>query len=216
MTIRDDVAASLGAAYTGALHDALRGLDQQGQMLPAGISPLGAADRLHGPAFVIEGRVDRARTDYEVLDQWTSLLAQVPPGSVVVCQPNDATFAHMGELSARTLQLRGVRGYIVDGGCRDCDAVAQLGFPVWARYRTPAAGPWLCEAAAGTVTIGSAEVGNGDYVVADGDGVIVVPSAVAVEVAEAVAAVVDDEARVRDDLMAGDDPSTVFRRHGRF
>ena len=42
--------------------------------------------------------------------------------TVLVCQPNDGVIAHMGELSAETLKLRGVRGYVVDGGCRDVNA----------------------------------------------------------------------------------------------
>ena len=43
----------------------------------------------------------------------------------------------MGELSAETLQRRGVRGYIVDGGCRDIDFILKMGFPVFARFFTP-------------------------------------------------------------------------------
>ena len=45
--------------------------------------------------------------------------------------------AHMGELSAETLQFRGVRGYIVDGGCRDTGFILNMGFPVFCRYLTP-------------------------------------------------------------------------------
>ena len=43
----------------------------------------------------------------------------------------------MGELSAETLDLRGVRGYIVDGGCRDVEFIRRRDFPVWCRYTTP-------------------------------------------------------------------------------
>ena len=51
----------------------------------------------------------------------------------------------MGELSAETLKFRGVRGYVVDGGCRDVDFILKLGFPVCCRYYTPAdiVGRWV-------------------------------------------------------------------------
>ncbi len=56
---------------------------------------------------------------------------------MVVCQPQDDTRALFGGLSAEALKLKGVRGDIVDGGCRDIQAVADPGFPVFARYATP-------------------------------------------------------------------------------
>ena len=59
------------------------------------------------------------------------MLSKAPSGAVVMCQPNDGTIAHMGELSAETLKYRGVKGYIVDGGCRDVDFILKLGFPVF-------------------------------------------------------------------------------------
>ena len=43
----------------------------------------------------------------------------------------------MGELSAETLQLRGIRGYIVDGGSRDMDFILKIDFPVWSKFYTP-------------------------------------------------------------------------------
>ena len=57
---------------------------------------------------------------------WTGLLSKAPSGSVLVCQPNDDTLAHMGELSAETLKARGIRGYVVDGGNRTTDFVRRL------------------------------------------------------------------------------------------
>ena len=41
------------------------------------------------------------------------------------------------ELSAETLQLRGIRGYIVDGGSRDMDFILKIDFPVWSKFYTP-------------------------------------------------------------------------------
>lgn len=215
-TLSHGVVERLTSSYTGAVHDVLASLGRPEQVLPSEIRPLHGSGRLAGQVFAMEGRVDETRHGHDVLAQWTSLLASVPPGVVVVCQPNDGRFAHMGELSAATLRQRGVAGYVVDGGCRDCDAVVETGLPVWCRYRTPAAGRWLCEAAPGPITIGTAQIRSGDILVADGDGGVVVPRELAADVADAVALVVGDERRVREALLAGGDAHEVFLEHGRF
>jgi regulator of RNase E activity RraA len=59
-------------------------------------------------------------------------------GTVVVCQPHTHEIALMGELSAAALKLKGVRGYLVDGGTRDVDMIVELGFPVFCSFATPA------------------------------------------------------------------------------
>ena len=84
-----------------------------------------------GPVFPVLGRPDSSLTPDESLLRWTEFLGTVPAGHVVACQPQDDARALMGELSAETLQFRGVRGYIVDGGCRDVSFIKALGFPVF-------------------------------------------------------------------------------------
>ena len=84
----------------------------------------------------------------------------------------------MGELSSEALKHRGVRGYIVDGGCRDTAFIRRLGFPVYCRFTTPRdiVGRWLTDELGGTVTIGAATVCTGDFVLADTDGIVVLPA----------------------------------------
>ncbi len=55
---------------------------------------------------------------------------KAPKDHVIVCQPNDSTVAHMGELSAETLQMRGIRGLVFNGGCRDVDFLLRMRFRV--------------------------------------------------------------------------------------
>src|SRR3546814_15869457 len=81
--------------------------------------------------------IDRTRSAHDALLAWTGVLSKAPPGKVVICQPNNHEVALMGELSAAALQLKGVRGYIVDGGCRDVAMIEQIGFPVWCSFFTP-------------------------------------------------------------------------------
>lgn len=127
------------------------------------------------------------------------------PGDVLVVNGGgDASRALMGELIAHRAINRGVRGMIVDGAVRDVEALQEAGFPVWAVGRSPAgpykSGPFrLGEDAA----VGGVVVHRGDVVVADNDGVIVVPVTEAERVSAAARAVLDDEAsRYRSILAA--------------
>ncbi len=140
MTGRDDLTKRLEACYTGAVHDVMRARGCKDFVLPPEIRPLVPARSVAGPAFTLRGHWAPGTDAHETLLAWTGMLSQAPAGHVVVCQANDSTVAHMGELSAETLQARGVRGYVVDGGCRDVAFIARIGFPVWCRYLTPRPG----------------------------------------------------------------------------
>jgi 4-hydroxy-4-methyl-2-oxoglutarate aldolase len=167
----------LEKCYSGAVHDVMREMGLRDFVLPPSIRPLIPERKLCGPAFTVRGRVDTSADAHHTLVEWTGLLSKAKAGTVIVCRPNDSTVAHMGELSAETLQLRGIRGYIVDGGCRDADFILNIGFPVWCRYFTPrdVLAYWLPDATEIPITIGDVMIKNGDYVLADRDGVVVVP-----------------------------------------
>jgi regulator of RNase E activity RraA len=72
-----------------------------------------------------------------------------------------------------------VRGYVVDGGCRDVEMILAIGFPVWCTLATPAdiVARWAPTALGGAVTIGEVRVATGDYLLADRDGIVVLPAA---------------------------------------
>ena len=109
----------------------------KGGILPSDIRPVDPDVSVVGKVWTCSGAMVEGTTQDESLLSWTGMLSAAPSGSVVVCQPNDSTIAHMGELSAETLKFRGVKGYVVDGGNRDTDFILKLGFPVFCRYLTP-------------------------------------------------------------------------------
>jgi 4-hydroxy-4-methyl-2-oxoglutarate aldolase len=171
-----------------------------------------------GPAFTVTGSRKPGLSERDCLLSWTRLLAAAPAGHVVVCQPNDLTLAHMGELSAETLQLREVAGYVVDGGTRDSAFIRELGFPVACRYSTPAdiVGEWSIDKLGGEIAIGEVLVRTGDYVLADRDGVIVVPRSETPAVVARAEELASTETELRRALREGMDPEEAYLRYGVF
>lgn len=214
----DPVAERLERCYSGAVYDVLRAIGYPNQVLPYTIRPLDPSCKLAGRVFTVSGHVDKTLDPHETLLGWTALLSRAPSGSVVVCQPNDSSMAHMGELSAETMQHRGVRGYVVDGGCRDSDFILKIGFRVFCRYFTPVdvVGRWAADSFEKPVTIGEVTVNSGDYVIADRDGVVVVPESLAVEVTTKTEEVLQTESLVRKAIMEGVDPQEAYLRYGKF
>jgi len=213
-----DLTERLAALYTGVVHDVMRAGGFAASVLPRDIRPLDPATRLAGPVFTMRGRPDSTVDAHTTLLEWTGFLAKAKPGHVVVCQPQDSVRALMGELSAETLKLRGVRGYLVDGGTRDVDFIRTLGFPVFCRYTTPVdiVGSWVPEAFDEPVTIGNVVVRPGDYILGDQDGTIVIPAADARDIIEAAEAAAATENLVRAAIMQGEDPQQAYLKYGKF
>ena len=95
-------AERLKACYSGAIHDVLRAKGHSKQTLPHHIRPLNLSHKLAGPVFTIEGRRDDTLDAHQSLLKWCELLSKAPAHVVLICQPNDHTLAHMGELSSET------------------------------------------------------------------------------------------------------------------
>jgi len=133
----DTITERLEKCYTGVVHDVMRAMGLRHFTLPPRLRPLMPERAMAGPAFTILGKVDPTADPHETLLAWTGLLSQCPPGHVWVNQTNDATVAHMGELSAETLRDKGVRGAVVDGMIRDANFLLALCFQTWGSGFTP-------------------------------------------------------------------------------
>jgi 4-hydroxy-4-methyl-2-oxoglutarate aldolase len=132
-------------------------------------------------------------------------LEQARVGEVLVVDAAGAPHGYWGEVLTVGAQQRGVLGLVIDGGVRDTARLEQLRFPVWSSW---VALRGTAKNDPGTVgrpiTLGGAEVARGDLVVADGDGVVVLPAARLPEVLTAARARAEKEAHYLDRLRAGE------------
>ena len=214
----DPLSERLSACYSGVLHDTLREMGRTNCVLPSAIEPLDPVHKLAGRVFTMEGHLEPGADGHETLLRWTEFLSRAPAGAVVLCQPHDSSIAHMGELSAETLQFRGVRGYIVDGGCRDTEFILNMGFPVFCRYRTPrdVVGVWLPDRFGEAIEIGGVAIESGDYAFADRDGVVIIPAAIAEQAVTHAEKMMQTENLVRKAILDGMDPKQAYLKYGKF
>lgn len=213
-----DLTDRLSRLYASAVHDVMHGRGHSNCVLPPGLAAVNPAHVLAGEVFTIDGHYEEGQPTPATLRGWAEVLSKAPAGKVIVCQPNTMEVALMGELSAATLAKRGVRGYIADGGTRDVALLAGMDFPVFSRFATPKdiAGRWRAKSMGQPITIGTVTIETGDYVLADRDGVVILPRAMAAEVIAETEAKAATENAMREALMAGMDPLDAFDKFGTF
>jgi regulator of RNase E activity RraA len=214
----DPYGPRLEKAYTGAVFDILRALGRPRQTLPQTLHPLFTDKMIAGRVFTVRGKVDQTLDGHTTLVEWTRMLSKAPSGAIVIVQPNDSRVSHLGELSTETFLYKGIKGYIVDGGIRDSHFIHRLGFPVWYRYHTPVdvVGYWAPEAFGEPITIGEVTVRNGDWCLADRDGVVIIPQEMIEEVTLKVEECLRTENKVRTAILQGMDPVDAYLKYRKF
>ena len=213
-----DLSQRLSKCYASAIHDVLREKGYGNCVLPPEIQALKRGQKLFGEIYTLSGHIDKTLTRHESLLLWSQVLSKVPNGKVIVCQPNTHSIALMGELSARALMVKGTKGYLMDGHCRDVEEIIDAQFPVFCRLSTPAdiVERWKYDALGDPITIGSVTICSGDYIIADMDGAVIIPQEVVEEVVTETEKVMNTESEMRKAIVGGMDPEQAYLKFQKF
>jgi regulator of RNase E activity RraA len=212
-TATESIIQGLRELPTATISDALDRLGIVGQCL--GIAPLDPRFRLVGRAFTLRyrptGLVDRGNVgDY---------IDDVPPGDIV-CLDNagrlDATV--WGDILTAVSARRGVGGTVIHGVCRDVQRALDLNYPIFSRGRYMRTGKDRVEVESQgqPISLGEIQVRQGDILVGDADGLLVIPRVRETEVFETAREIEDAEQAIERETAKGirlDDARKTFRYH---
>lgn len=174
-----------------------------------GVRPLPGAGKIVGTAVTLRfvpNREDLFSSHGGGYNAQKRAFDAVGPGQVLVIEARgDANAGTLGDVLAHRALANGAAGIITDGAVRDLEAVSQVGLPVYANGAHPAVlgrkhVPWDTGL---TISCGGATVQPGDIIVADADGAIVIPPAMAAEVADAALAKEREDTWVAAQVAAG-------------
>jgi len=189
-----DVFPALAELGTATIHEA----GGRGAVVALTLIQVVPGSRAAGPARTVRcGQGDNLMVHAAVADS--------RPGEVLVLtMPEPEPVALVGELLATQAKVRGVAALLVDGAVRDVEELRELGLPIWARYvRVRGAAKRVPGTIGEPVEVGGARIRQGDAVVLDADGAVVVEQERIEEVLEAARGRTEREREKRAKLQAG-------------
>lgn len=212
--------------YTAAVSDVLDEFGFWSQAMEVGFTPIIPDATIAGPAFTMaEDKVDQKVTLDKldpsfVVGLLDAFCGSLETGQVIVVSTNGFWGAGAyGELMATTTKYYGgTRGAVVDGPMRDISRVIEIGFPVWSKGSIPtdSVGRAGLVGLNEKIVCGGVEVNPNDIVVADRDGIVVIPREADLKrIVEKAEQVVKEERRSREDLRKGASLREVYEKYGR-
>ncbi|QHV94139.1 RraA family protein [Spirosoma endbachense] len=203
--------------YTGAVNDVLRfNYKMHSASLPSCYAPLREKMKMAGMAFTVKGGPD-ITTDGE-FEMRAQMLEDLHENSVVVWDcTGDTVTSQWGEVMTMAAVRAGCRGALVNG-IRDTQAIVDLDFPVFYKYKTSTGmlGRFRMYYYQKPIQIGEVIIQPGDWIFGDIDGAIAIPQAIAYDVLVAAEKIVFKEAGIKEMVESGMKPTDVVKNGGYF
>jgi 4-hydroxy-4-methyl-2-oxoglutarate aldolase len=187
------------------------------QVLEERLAPLVSPARASGRARTIRFVADTTTDPQHPYDDAIDFIDGLSPGDLIVLATgNSNASAFWGELFSAAAQGRGAHGLVTDGNIRDSDKIMALGFPTFSRSARPVdyRGRMKVDVSNIPVVIGGVTISPGDLVVADDDGVIVIPQNHEAEILSYARERAQGESVVIQELLAGATLRDVWTAHG--
>jgi regulator of RNase E activity RraA len=212
--VRTEWLERLDRLYTPAVADVLDRLGYRNQCLRADVRPLFPSARVCGFALTVQAVPAAELAPAEPYRGELAAVDALRPNDVMVVSGHE--WSYWGELLSTAARYRGCRGVILDGFTRDTRAIIDLPFPVFCRGIHPADSLARIDVSGHNVPIvcGGVSVLPGDLILADHDGVVVVPARVTEQTLEAAEEKVRGENLVRKHLAEGMSATEAFKRFG--
>lgn len=204
------------ATHTALLCDVLDSLGLREQFLGPALRPLSRPGVAAGWAHTLSTQPARSINPEKPYEDLLGALDNMPVESMVVISGGyDSKAGLWGELLSIAADVRGGAGAVVDGLVRDLDRIQGIEFAVHGRGASPVDSRGRVDfVRSGKIEIGGCSITDGDLVVADEMGVVVVPLAMVNDVLTAAETKARGEGTVRDELNRGRSIVEVFERHG--
>ena len=159
--------------------------------------------------------VGRALTVQTINGDWAKPIEAIDKadkGTVIVVDVNGGKTAIWGELATWSAKIKGIEGVVIDGAVRDLDDIIKIDFPIFSRYITSNAGePKGFGEIGAEINCGTQTVQSGDWIIGDDSGVVVVPQAIAQEIANRALDVKEHEDRIREEIKKGGSLGSVLK-----
>jgi len=201
---------------SSVISDVLDGMGVRGQAMAGDIRPLSDDMVAVGRAFtmLMTDQYDMEKDTFTL--QFQAIDSLKEDDVMMVCSNGSERAALWGELLSTAARHRRANGAIIDGLARDVRLIREMGFPVFAKGVRPTSskGRVIAVDHGCPVEMGGVHVEPGDLVVADVDGVVVVPSSVVEEAVDKALDIVERETMTRDELRNGAGLYDVYKKYG--
>lgn len=217
---RGEICSRYRRLYLPAVIDAMYELGLPEPVLPSELRPLLPEKSFVGIAFTLEGTEIVPPVSWDEgkvrISSYLEVFDQLEEDSVIVSKNNGSFVGHFGELTGNSAKKHGCVGVVLDGNLRDTTGLREIGLQVFYRDVNPrnGIGRWEMVSSGKPVSIGDVTINTGDLIIAEFDGILVVPEPHIIDVLVKAEEICGIEELVRADMRDGLSPVEGLARHG--